>query len=515
MADFCQTTRDAFGDLIQKPPLTDELLQRPPFRFLHDVITATINASGFLDGLYTADEMDPAKVKDKDAKCAFLQKAIDSVNSATGSKLDVKPAKIVAGKDADKTNEFLQALAFAARNNSGNSVDAISAKGTTDNNLASSSGSAGSNKENRVTANGHDADSDKKSKEKRHKSRDKEKDKDKDKDKDKEKKHKEKDPDKKKKEKSADDGKEKKERSKDKEHRSKDKEKDKEKEKKHRDKDDDKSKERSSSKDKKHRSDSKSKEKSSKKEKPSADVQQFDIMNISADDPESVERRESIDDERTTVVARTAGRPTTSMGRPMTSMGRPGTAMARPAPPKLKRKELGEVEKKPMTELAAGETSNIITTSAVISSDAKDDTDNFLVEEPVGPSVGDAFADQVDAEDLDANEHGGLVRKILETKKELESGLDDAGKDSKLTTVVFDEKEREKTRKEAQKIQDFIQKLTRSSHPLGRLLDYLQVHPTLINLCIVICTEFFPMSASGTLIRGDSPNKHPGAPTRI
>uniref|UniRef100_A0A914V283 Uncharacterized protein n=1 Tax=Plectus sambesii TaxID=2011161 RepID=A0A914V283_9BILA len=412
--------------------------------------------------------LDSSTIKDKDAKCAFLQKAIDIVSAATGTNLSAKPAKIVAGKDADKTNEFLQALAKAARKSPDN--------------LASSSGSsAGSNKENRVTTNGHDAsvitaDVDKKSKEKRHKSKDKDKDKEKDKDKDKEKRHKEKDPDKKKsKEKTDADGKE--ERKKDKEHRSKDrdKDKDKDKEKKHRDKDGSKSKEKSSSKEKKHRSDSKSKEKSSKTKEKEASDTQFEDLNDHAG-PAARRPIEDDDDDTTTIVAaRTAGRPTTSMGRPMTSMGRPGTAVARPAPPKLKRKELGEVDKKPMADVPTGETANIITTSAVISAEAKDDADNFLIEEPVGPTIGDVFADQVDAEDLDANEHGGLVRKILETKKELESGLDEAGKDSKLTTVVFDEKEREKTRKEAEKIQDFIQKLTRSSHPLGRLLDYLQV----------------------------------------
>lgn len=48
---------------------------------------------------------------------------------------------------------------------------------------------------------------------------------------------------------------------------------------------------------------------------------------------------------------------------------------------------------------------------------------------------------------LVSDEHGGLVRTILETKKGLEAGIDeDATKF--LSTSVFDENEREKTKKE-------------------------------------------------------------------
>ena len=34
-----QRTRDTLGKIIKKPPLTDKLLSRPPFRFIHDIIT--------------------------------------------------------------------------------------------------------------------------------------------------------------------------------------------------------------------------------------------------------------------------------------------------------------------------------------------------------------------------------------------------------------------------------------------------------------------------------------------
>ncbi|NXC67205.1 MIPT3 protein, partial [Anhinga anhinga] len=48
--------------------------------------------------------------QDKDAKISFLQKAIDAVVMVTGEPLSVKPARVVAGHEPEKTNEFLQAI---------------------------------------------------------------------------------------------------------------------------------------------------------------------------------------------------------------------------------------------------------------------------------------------------------------------------------------------------------------------------------------------------------------------
>merc|ERR1712226_662472 len=106
-------TQDTLGKIIKKPPMTEKLLSKPPFRFLHDVMTSVIKSTGFTKGLYTNAESQSDNVKEKEAKVAFLQKSIDIVSLVTGKTVPARPSKIVAGQEADKTNEFLQMLAEA------------------------------------------------------------------------------------------------------------------------------------------------------------------------------------------------------------------------------------------------------------------------------------------------------------------------------------------------------------------------------------------------------------------
>ncbi|NXY87271.1 MIPT3 protein, partial [Alcedo cyanopectus] len=103
-------TQESLGRVIRKPPLTERLLSKPPFRYLHDVITEVIRVTGFMKGLYTDFELKSDNIKDKDAKISFLQKAIDAVVMVTGEPLSVKPVSVVTGHEPEKTNEFLQAI---------------------------------------------------------------------------------------------------------------------------------------------------------------------------------------------------------------------------------------------------------------------------------------------------------------------------------------------------------------------------------------------------------------------
>uniref|UniRef100_A0A915N2R7 UDENN domain-containing protein n=1 Tax=Meloidogyne javanica TaxID=6303 RepID=A0A915N2R7_MELJA len=100
--------------LTWRPVLTDQLLNRPPFKFLHDIVSEVIKSTGYSDGLFTVDELDSTKASSsRDSKIAFLQKLIDLLN-INGELDDLKPAKIVAGKEPELTNILLQSLAIEA-----------------------------------------------------------------------------------------------------------------------------------------------------------------------------------------------------------------------------------------------------------------------------------------------------------------------------------------------------------------------------------------------------------------
>ena len=108
------TTQDLLGGLITRPKLTEKLLGKPPFRFLHDVLMEVTRATGFGKYLYNSEESDSKAVTSKEAKINFLEKMIKVVGVQLNTIVEARPAKIVAGLEPQNTNVFLQLLAVAA-----------------------------------------------------------------------------------------------------------------------------------------------------------------------------------------------------------------------------------------------------------------------------------------------------------------------------------------------------------------------------------------------------------------
>ena len=112
--EYWQETAEMYGQLFEKPRMTQKLLSKPPFRYLHDIFTATSNATGYGTGLFDGDELNAKAITEKDAKINFLLKLIQLTELVVGEQIDVKPTKIVAGHEPEKTNAFLQMMFKAA-----------------------------------------------------------------------------------------------------------------------------------------------------------------------------------------------------------------------------------------------------------------------------------------------------------------------------------------------------------------------------------------------------------------
>jgi TRAF3-interacting protein 1 len=74
MEELVPAVKEKINSLIQRPHMSEKLLLRPPFRFLHDTISAIIQTTGFADGLYSTDEMDSATFIEKNQKIDYLEK---------------------------------------------------------------------------------------------------------------------------------------------------------------------------------------------------------------------------------------------------------------------------------------------------------------------------------------------------------------------------------------------------------------------------------------------------------
>ena len=77
--------------------MSEKLLNKPPFRYLHDIFTATLAKTGFGNGLFEGEELNSKSYEDKDSKLNFLVKVITLTEMVVGEKIDIKPSLVLAG----------------------------------------------------------------------------------------------------------------------------------------------------------------------------------------------------------------------------------------------------------------------------------------------------------------------------------------------------------------------------------------------------------------------------------
>ncbi|XP_056145945.1 TRAF3-interacting protein 1 [Lampris incognitus] len=546
-------TQDTLGKVIKKPPLTEKLLSKPPFRYLHDIFSEVIRTTGFMKGLYGENDMKSDNVKDKDSKIAFLQKAIDVVMLVSGEPLAAKPARIVAGHEPEKTNELLQAIAKCCLNKlpSEEAVKRVLAGDKLDMKTKAST-SRSQDKENREGRERHhdreerkeitehsgsqdrkDLDqhkeqesrrregekehrrdgerSDKHHRSERDRTKDRDKDKSRDRERDKDKRQmkdreREKDRDR---DKEKDRGKEKdRERTRERDsqrERDRDHEKDREK---RRDRD----KEREKDRDRHRESDGRNKalEKGNRKTRISEEPRQKthpeepskSAKPVSASDsPARIPRPSSAKGQRRRPKvggqdesdsegdgdAPLAERPlpqengdaTESIVPPhMDNSNKriPRPSSARPAPPRIKRQESYTDVIPPERLVSAKPLATVIMEGKKLSEDEDDEDEQFLVEETAPPPSEIPKMMVRPTEELDEEEkHGGLVKKILETKKDYETSTASSQlKDQSVVSEAARKKERDLVSRELERLRSSIQMVCRSALPLGKIMDYFQ-----------------------------------------
>eukprot|EP00759_Apiculatamorpha_spiralis_P033423 PhF_6_TR3472/c1_g1_i1/m.5087/K19680/TRAF3IP1, IFT54; TRAF3-interacting protein 1 len=124
-AEYWLLTQQELSPLITSPALATKLLQKPPFKFLFDIMTSLMQ-TGFCKGLYSPGELNRDAYEDKETKLAFFEKLISYVEFCLNEKVTVNPRKILAGAEPEKTNEFLVQIARAAKRGDAVWADALS-----------------------------------------------------------------------------------------------------------------------------------------------------------------------------------------------------------------------------------------------------------------------------------------------------------------------------------------------------------------------------------------------------
>ncbi|XP_074824350.1 TRAF3-interacting protein 1 isoform X4 [Natator depressus] len=573
-------TQELLGRVIRKPPLTDRLLSKPPFRYLHDVIGEVIRVTGFMNGLYTDFEMKSDNVKDKDAKISFLQKAIDVVIMVTGEPLSVKPARIVAGHEPERTNEFLQAIGKCCLNklSSDDAVKRVLAGEKVDIKGKPPSTSKSQDKENRESRaeeqkshkdkegrgdneiKDRSTSRDRKPREELKEEEKKQREKERDKHKDNEDRHKDleggnfREGEKHEREKSKnrtskrgreteksrekdtgdlerekdlerDKGREKERKNEGGKEKEKLKERDKEK---GRDKDREKDRDRGKDRERDRRRDrgkvgerskeqgtvkaekkstgaadtlTKKTERSSKDTKTEPDKEPSEILKAESESPARIPRQSSTKGPRQRVKPGAEGIVETNSPADSVSDEKATSILHAKAEPRPAIKHQGEsasdaegeagnrASEKPMVS-ENGEVSNdlpphvtqrngsgkAVSNVIIDKQNSDDDDDQFVVEAaPQLPEMPEMETEPI--VELDGDEkHGGLVKRILETKRDYETSQQSKSteKEKPLLSEAARRKEKDLVSKEIEKFRGSIQTLCRSALPLGKIMDYIQ-----------------------------------------
>ncbi|XP_076858577.1 TRAF3-interacting protein 1 isoform X2 [Brachyhypopomus gauderio] len=561
-AAVAKKTQETLGKVIKKPPLTEKLLSKPPFRYLHDILSEVIRTTGFMKGLYGEAEMKSDNVKDKDSKIAFLQKAIDVVMLVSGEPLTAKPARIVAGHEPEKTNEMLQTIAKCCLNkvSSDEAVrrvlagDKVDVKGK-------ASTSRSQDKENRESRERHpdreekreikessteqkdpepkdqpkdpegrknekdrqrDGERSDKARERdRTKDRDRDKDKSRDRDKDKVRdRERERD----------------RERDRDKERdRNKGRDRDKERERtkerdvhKGREREQNREREKRKEQERHRETEEKTRGKTDRKARTVEEASRQRPFPEESKKPSKAEHVEPEGDEleeptevshNQTESPAPIPRPSSAKGQrhwPKTGaqdesdsdgagdnpsvgkdvhlengdasdilpphgshsgrMARPSSA--RPAPPRVKRQE-SHTDGGPVERLGSAKVpSAVIVEGKKLSEDEEDEDGQFVVEEAPPPPPDMSELEEEQTVNLQGDEkHGGLVKKILETKKDFESSPSSLKSNDQDRTPLVEaarRKEREMMSREMERLRGSVQTVCRSALPLGKIMDYIQ-----------------------------------------
>uniref|UniRef100_A0A8C0NHR3 TRAF3 interacting protein 1 n=1 Tax=Canis lupus familiaris TaxID=9615 RepID=A0A8C0NHR3_CANLF len=150
---------------------------------------------------------------------------------------------------------------------------------------------------------------------------------------------------------------------------------------------------------------------------------------------------------------------------------RPGSA--RPAPPRVKRQDSVEA----LTPDRTG-SGKIVASVIVDTQNSDNEEDDQFVVEAAPPLPEMSELEMVPAVDVeDEEKHGGLVKKILETKKDYEKLQRSPRPGEKEKLLVFEsawKKEKDIVSKEIEKLRVSIQTLCKSALPLGKIMDYIQ-----------------------------------------